>query len=88
MVDLTFKDIRYIRAALERELEYLEWSTGQDNNGILPEPLSDDERSDMLDDILFYSPLLGWFKQWEIQSVPLRVVAKDGGVEEKKGGTG
>ncbi len=88
MANLTFKDVSYIRAALECELEELEWATGQDNNGILPEPLSDDERHDMLQDILYYSYLLGWFRQLEIQSVPLQIVSKEDCAEGKKGGSG
>jgi hypothetical protein len=88
MANLTFKDIAYIRAALECEVQELAWATGQGNNGILPEPLSDDERSDMLSDLLTYDKLLSWFQQWEIQSVPLRVVPKVIVVEEKEKGTG
>ena len=87
MANLTFKDIRYIRAALAREVEYLDRKTGQNNNGTPPEPLSDDEWSDIGEDIIFYDKLLYWFQQWEMQSVPLQAVPKDGGVEEKKDGS-
>lgn len=88
MEPLTFKDIAYIRAALECKLEDLQWTIEQDNAGTLDPPLTDDEGWDMSEASLYYDHLLGWFRQLEVQSVPLRIVPKDDGVTGKKGGTG
>ncbi len=88
MVTLTFKDIAYIRAALECESEDLLWTMEQDDNGKLDPPLTSSESADMGNDFLYYDHLLDWFRQLEIQSVPLRIVPKDDGATGKKGGTG
>lgn len=88
MVTLTFKDIAYIRAALECELEELQRTLEQDNAGTLDPPLTDSEGGDMDNDFLYYDHLLDWFRQLEIQSVPLRIVPKDDDATGKKGSTG
>ena len=88
MTSLTFKDIRYIRAALECKLESLRWALEQDNVGTLDPPLTDDEGCDMENDFLYYDKLLYWFQQWEKQTVPLRPVPKEGCEEGKKNANG
>ena len=47
MTTLTFKDIRYIRAALEYEIEHIQLIIKLDNAGQLEPLLTDDEGWDM-----------------------------------------
>ena len=88
MTTLTFKDIRYIRAALEYEVENLQSMIDQDNAGTLDPPLTDDEGGDMSETMLYDDHLIGMFMGLDSPPVSLRLVPKDDGEEEKKGGTG
>ena len=66
--ELTFKDISYIRAAIEGFIGQLkiEVESGE---------LDDDERLDTQEDILYYDKLLYTFQKAEKQSVELREVS-------------
>ena len=66
--ELTFKDISYIRAALENHI-------GQLKLDIESGELGDDERLDTQEDLLYYGKLLHTFKKAEKQSVELREVS-------------
>ena len=81
MTTLTFKDIRYIRAALEWKLEDLQSTIEQDNAGTLDPPLPADE--DLSEASVYYSYLIGTFMGLDSPPVSLRLVPKDGGKEEK-----
>lgn len=61
MAELTFKDISYIRSALEYRLKALEREIAADNASELEEPLSEDERVDIQEDIIFNDKLLYLF---------------------------
>ncbi|MDH5179829.1 MAG: hypothetical protein OEZ39_18425 [Gammaproteobacteria bacterium] len=74
MSELTFKDISYIRAALQYQLQGLEHEIAADNAGELDPPLTDDERVDMQEDIIYYDRLVYMFEKAEKQSVELREV--------------
>ena len=65
--ELTFKEISYIRAALEGYICLL-------NENIELDQLGDDERLDNQEDILFYEKLLYTFQKSEKQSTDLREV--------------
>ncbi|MBV1882164.1 MAG: hypothetical protein KUG82_11045 [Pseudomonadales bacterium] len=65
--ELTFKEISYIRAALEGYIGLL-------NEDIELDQLGDDERLDTQEDILFYEKLLYTFQKSEKQSTDLREV--------------
>jgi hypothetical protein len=66
--ELTFKDISYIRAALEGFI-------GQLKMDIESGELDDDERLDMQEDFLYYEKLLYTFQKAEKQSVELKEVS-------------
>ena len=66
--ELTFKDISYIRAALENFVGHLQMD-------IESGELDDDERLDTQEDILYYDKLLYTFQKAEKQSVELKEVA-------------
>lgn len=66
--ELTFKDISYIRSALEGYIGLL-------NLDLKSDELSDDERLDLQEDLLYYDKLLYTFKKAEKQSVDLKEVA-------------
>lgn len=74
MTELTFKEISYIRSALQYCLAGLEGEILADNNNSLEEPLSEDERIDIQEDIIFYDKLLYQFEQAEKQSHEMKVV--------------
>lgn len=65
--ELTFKEISYIREALESYVGIL----NEDSESHEP---SDDERLDLQEDILFYENLLYSFQKAEKQSIDLRKV--------------
>lgn len=73
MIELTFKDISYIRSALQTKLKSLEAEIEADNNQ-LEEPLTEDERSDIQEAIQYYDKLLYTFEKAEEASAGLRVV--------------
>ncbi len=87
MGNLTYKDIAYIRAALECKLEDLRWTLEQDNAGTLEPPLTDDEGCDMDNDFLYYEYQLNLFTALDMQPGPLQLVPKDSDATGKKGGT-
>lgn len=66
--ELTYKDISYIRAALESFIVQLKMD-------IESGELDDDERLDTQEDILYYEKLLYTFQKAEKQSVELREVS-------------
>jgi len=74
MTDLTFKEISYIRSALQYRLNGLEREIEADNEGRLEKPLTEDEAIDIQEDILFYDKLLYTFQKAEKQSTDLREV--------------
>ncbi len=74
MTELTFKEISYIRSALQYFLAGLESEILADNNNSLEEPLSEDERIEIQEDIIFYDKLLYQFEQAEKQSQEIRIV--------------
>ena len=74
MVELEFKDISYIRRALQGMLGHLEWTLGQDDKKVLPEPLSAQARQQIREDMLYYEELINTFKTAEKQSYELREV--------------
>ena len=65
--ELTFKEISYIRAALEGYIGLL-------NQDIESNDLNDDERLDTQEDIVFYDKILYTFQKAEKQSTELREV--------------
>lgn len=65
--ELTFKDISYIRAALEGYIGLL-------NADIESGDIGEDERLDTQEDLLYYDKLLYEFQKAEKQSVDLREV--------------
>ncbi|WP_020409061.1 hypothetical protein [Hahella ganghwensis] len=65
--DLTYKEISYIRAALEGYIGLLKSDVDSGE-------LDDDERLDIQEDLLFYDNLLYTFQKAEKQSVDLREV--------------
>ncbi len=65
--ELTFKDISYIRAALEGYIGLL-------NADIESGDIDEDERLDTQEDLLYYDKLLYVFQKAEKQSVDLREV--------------
>jgi len=87
MANLTYKDIAYIRAALEYELKYLQSTIEQDNNGTLDPPLTDDEGWDKSEASLYYDYQLSLFAALDMQPGPLKLVPKESSAEGKKGGT-
>lgn len=74
MSDLTFKEISYIRSALQYRLSGLEREIDADNEGKLDPPLTEDESVDIQEDIIFYDKLLYTFQKAEKQSFELREV--------------
>lgn len=66
--ELTYKDISFIRAAIEGYIGLL-------NLDIESGELDDDERFDIQDDLLYYEKLLYTFQKAEKQSVELRAVS-------------
>lgn len=67
LTELTFKEVSYIRAALEAYLQMLEQDVAGDE-------LDDDERIDTQEDILFYNKLLHTFRKAEKQAHELKEV--------------
>ncbi len=65
--ELTYKDISYIRAALEGYIGLL-------NADIESGDIDEDERLDTQEDLLYYDKLLYVFQKAEKQSVDLREV--------------
>ncbi len=65
--ELTFKEISYIRAALEGYIGLL-------NEDINSNELDDDERLDTQEDIIFYEKILYTFQKAEKQSTELKEV--------------
>lgn len=65
--ELTFKDISYIRAALEGYIGLLKLDVESDE-------LDDDARLDLQEDLLYYDKLLYQFKKSEMQSTELKAV--------------
>jgi len=65
--ELTFKEISYIRAALEGYIGLL-------NEDINSNELGDDERLDTQEDIIFYDKILYTFQKAEKQSTELKEV--------------
>lgn len=65
--ELTFKDISYIRAAIESFI-------GQLKMDLESGELDDDERLDTQEDLLYYEKLLYTFQKAEKQSVELKEV--------------
>lgn len=65
--ELTFKEISYIRSALEGYIGLLEIDVKSGD-------LDDDERLDTQEDLLFYGKLLYTFQKSEKQSTELRDV--------------
>ena len=74
MTELTFKDISYIRSALQAKLKSLEAEIEADNDDKLDPPLTEDERSDLQEDIVYYDKLLYVFEKAEKESKDLRSV--------------
>lgn len=74
MAELTFKEISYIRSALKYRLLGLEREIEADNDNKLDEPLTEDERGDIQEDIVFYDKLLYEFEKAEKQSQELKIV--------------
>ena len=74
MAKLDFKEISYIRAALQYRLSGLEREFEADNNDSLDPPLSEDERIDIQEDIIFYDKLLYQFEKAEKQSYEFKTV--------------
>ena len=66
--ELTFKEISYIRAALEGYIGLLKLDAES-------EDIDDDERLDTQEDLLFYDKLLYNFQKAEKQSVDLKEVS-------------
>jgi len=87
MAKLTYKDIAYIRAALECKLEDLRWTMEQNDNGKLDPPLTDDEDCDMGNDFLYYDYQRSLFTALDMQPGPLQLVPKKDSKAGKKGGT-
>ncbi|MCE2027416.1 hypothetical protein [Sessilibacter corallicola] len=73
MTELTFKDISYIRSALQYRLAGLEREIISDNKNSLEKPLSEDERIEIQEDIIFYDKLLYQFEQAEKQSQVMKI---------------
>jgi len=88
MANLTYKDIAFIRAALEYETKNLLQTLEQDNAGTLVPPLTDDEACDMENDFLYYDYQRSLFTAADMQPGPLQLVPKNGDATGKKGGTG
>lgn len=65
--ELTYKEISYIRAALEGYIGHLKQDLNEDQ-------MDDDERLDTQEDLLFYDKLLYTFRKAEKQSVDLQEV--------------
>ncbi|MDH5652241.1 MAG: hypothetical protein OEZ39_10340 [Gammaproteobacteria bacterium] len=65
--ELTFKEISYLRAALEAYIGIIKQDIEDDKT-------DEDERSDLQEDLLFYDKLLYTFRKAEKQSVELREV--------------
>ncbi|MDH5178862.1 MAG: hypothetical protein OEY07_04280 [Gammaproteobacteria bacterium] len=65
--ELTFKEISYLRAALEAYISIIKQDIEDDKT-------DEDERSDLQEDLLFYDKLLYTFRKAEKQSVELREV--------------
>ena len=66
--ELTFKEISYIRAALEGYIGLLKLD-------VESEDIDDDERLETQEDLLFYDKLLYTFQKAEKQSVDLKEVS-------------
>lgn len=66
--ELTFKEISYIRAALEGYIGLLKLDLESEDN-------DDDERLDTQEDLLYYDKLLYTFQKAEKQSVDLHEVS-------------
>jgi len=74
VTELTFKEISYIRSALQYRLNGLEREIDADNEEKLEKPLTEDEAIDIQEDIIFYDKLLYTFQKAEKQSTDLREV--------------
>ena len=74
MTELTFKDISYIRSALQAKLKSLEAEIQADDDEKLDPPLAEDERLDIQEDIVYYDKLLYVFEKAEKESKELRAV--------------
>lgn len=74
MTELTYKEVSYIRSALQYRLKGLEREIEADNSGKLDPPLTDDERIDIQEDIIYYDKLVYMFEKAEKQSEELKVV--------------
>ncbi len=65
--ELSYKEISYIRSALEICIGQLELDVAADD-------IDDDDRIDLQEDIMFYENILYTFKKSEKQSVDLKEV--------------
>ena len=74
MTELSFKEISYIRAALQYRLNGLEREIEADNDNALKQPLSEDERVSIQEDTVFYDKLFYQFEKAEKQSQAMRSV--------------
>ena len=74
MVELQFKDISYIRYALQGKRGHLRWTLEQDDKKALPEPLTAEARQQIQEDMLYYNGLINTFETAEKQSFELRKV--------------
>ena len=83
MYELGFKNISYIRRALQGKLGHLKWMLRQDDNKELAEA-----RQQIQEDILYYNGLLNTFETAEKQSYELREVASLCVPERRKGDPG
>lgn len=74
MTELTYKDISYIRSAIQAKLQSLGAEIEADNDEQLDEPLTEDERQEIQEAIVYYDKLLYMFEKAERESKDLRVV--------------
>lgn len=74
MAELTYKEISYIRSALKFRLDCLKKELAIDDEADEKNQLSEDDRHDLQEDIVFYDKLLYTFEKAEKQSVELKVV--------------
>lgn len=74
MTELTYKDISYIRSAIQAKLQSLGAEIEADNDDQLDEPLTEDERQEIQEAIVYYDKLLYMFEKAEKESNDLRVV--------------
>ena len=76
MFALGFKNISYIRAALQSKRGHLKWTLEQDDKNALPELLSAQARQQIQEDILYYDGLINTFEFAENQSKALRKIVE------------